>query len=281
MKLLITILLLTISLTLFAGGPWLHQKKSGFFQIQTTLPIGTYNKLFLENNKDITINRAASDYNFQAYLEYGLTNKLNIIASLPYKYIATKDKQDKLTNSTLLPEGNLSGFSNHKVAIKYKLLDKKIKAAVSLQSSLYSNTSDLKKGLSTGYSANSLGLGIHVGKSFSENLYSFIEAGYHNSSHNFSDFFTFSYELGYQLKPKLWTSLFIDIRESFKNGSYQNENLQQTGFYTNNQEYFAYGIKASYELKNKFGFTAATFGAFSGNYVAHLATVSLGVYKKW
>lgn len=281
MKNTILVALLMLSFSIFAGGPWLVKKKSGYFELQSTLPFGTYNTLFLENGQDLNLNREVLDVTFQTYLEYGISDKFNLITALPFKSISTGNAQAVLTNPTLLPEGKLNGFGNYKLGFKYKLADKNIKAALSLQGSFNTAKQDLTTGLATGYSSNFIGLYTHVGKSFSEKLYSFIDLGYNTSTNNFSDYIDIHYELGYQLKKSLWTALTFDIRESTKNGSYLNENLRQTGFYTNNQEYFSYGVKASYELKNKMGFTAATFGAFSGNFVSHLATVSLGVYKKW
>ena len=279
-NLLLVIVLMPI-ITL-AGGPWLTQKKSGFFQLQTTLPVGAYSDLFLANNKDLELKRTVLDYNFQAYLEYGLTDKINLISILPFKYISTGDSLNNLSNSTLLPKGELSGLSNYKLALKYRLSNKKIKAAISLQSSFNTVSKDLEKGLITGFASNSIGLYTHFGKSFlNGKIYSFIEGGANITSNNFSDFYEIHYELGYQLKPSLWAVLTLDLKESLKNGSYTNKNLRQTGFYTNDQEYFAYGLKLAYELKSKIGFTFASFGAFSGNYVAKISTFSIGVYKKW
>jgi hypothetical protein len=264
-----------------AGGPWLSKKKSGFLQFQSTFPGGAYSKLFLENGDNLNLNRDILDYNFQIYLEYGITDKLNIITTLPYKYISSRNNGNDLTNNNLLSNGNLSGLGNYKLALKYKLSNKKLKAALSIQSSFNTVSKDLEKGLITGYASNSIGLYTHIGKSFSSKLYSFAEGGINVSGNSFSNFYEIHYELGYQLKPSFWTVLTFDVRESLKDGSFKDNNLRQTGFYTNNQEYFAYGLKIAYELKNKIGFTAATFGAFSGNYVAKISTFSIGLYKKW
>ena len=281
MRNLFALLFICFCATSFAGGPWLQPAKSGFFQVQATLPVGTYNRLFLSNNKQLDLNREVTDMNFQAYLEYGITDKINIVTVLPYKYISTGATQSTLTNPTLLPSGKLSGFSNYKLALKYRVSDKNYKIAISIQSSFNSTTQDLEKGLVTGYQTNSIGLYGHIGKGFSENFYSFIEGGFNSVSNNFSDFYEIHYEIGYQFKPSFWGAFTLDLRETLRNGNYRNENLRQTGFYTNNQEYFAFGLKTSYELKNKIGFNAAFFGAFSGNYVAYLSTYSIGIYKKW
>lgn len=281
MKIYILLLLLIFSLISYAGGPWSNKKKSGFFQVQSTFPAGGYNRLFLEKNGESILNRPVLDYTFQAYIEYGITDKLDIISTLPYKYVSTGSLDENIVDSLVLEEGSLSGLSNYKLGFKYQILNEKLKIAISLQSSLNTISTELKKGLATGYDANSYGFYTHLGTSFSSKTYSFIDLGINKMSNGFSDFIDIHYELGYQIKPSLWTAFTLDLRESLKNGTTSTPNLEQTGLYTNNQEYFAFGLKASYELENKIGFTAATFGAFSGNYVAKISTFSIGIYKKW
>ena len=277
MRFIILTIIFINSFSVSAGGPWLNKKKEGFFQLQSTFPASAYNRLFLENGKESILNRSVLDYTVQAYLEYGLTDKLDLISILPYKFVSTASSSD--TSHTL--NGTLNGLSNYKLGFKYQLSDKNIKIATSIQSSFNSISKDLEKGLITGYDANSVGLYFHIGKGFSQNIYSFIDLGANIVGNDFSDYIDIHYELGYQIKPSLWAAFTLDLRESLKNGSYSNNNLKQTGLYTNNQEYFAFGIKASYELKNKIGFNIASFGAFSGNYVAKISTFSLGIYKKW
>ncbi|MGB0882518.1 MAG: hypothetical protein ACPGSO_06160 [Vicingaceae bacterium] len=281
MKTITLTLFSLISFSLVAGGPWLNKKKSGFFQVQSTFPASSYNLLFLENGKEASLKRGVLDYTFQAYLEYGLTDKIDIISSLPYKVVSTSSFLNNTPDSLALKEGNLNGLGNYKIGIKHQLINKKILIATSIVSNLNTITEQSEKGLTTGYNANSIGAYLHVGKSFSAKTYSFLDVGINAMSNDFSSYLDVHYEIGYQVKNSLWTALTFDVRESFKDGNYHNPNLKETGLYTNDQEYFAYGLKASYELKNKIGFTAATFGAFSGNYVAKVATFSIGVYKKW
>jgi hypothetical protein len=277
MRFTILILIYIFSNSVFAGGPWLNKKKEGFFQLQSTFPGGAYNRLFLENGKELELNTSVLDYTIQAYLEYGITDKLNLISTLPFKYVSTSSK----SSLNLLPDGNLSGLGNYKLGVKYRISDKNLKIATSVQSSLKTISKDLDKGLITGYDANTVGAYFHIGKGFSQNIYSFLDVGINIMSNNFNDYLDIHYELGYQIKPSLWTAFTLDLRESITNESYIVENLRQTALYTNNQEYFAFGFKGSYEFKNKIGFTAATFGAFSGNYVAKISTFSVGIYKKW
>jgi hypothetical protein len=281
MKILSLTIFFIYTSTLFAGGPWLNKKGSGFFQIQSTFPTSAYSILFLENGKELNLQRPVLDFTYQAYLEYGISNKFDIIASLPYKIVSTQAVSKNAFASDTLPNGSINGLGNSKFGLKYQLMNKGLKLATSIQTSFNTVRQDLEKGLITGYAANSIGFYMHMGKGFNKNLYSFLDIGVNKMSNNFSPYLEMHYELGYQVKPSFWTAFTLDLRDSFYGGTYTNSNLKQTGLYTNNQEYFAFGIKASYELKNKIGFTAATFGAFSGNYVAKISTFSIGIYKKW
>lgn len=281
MKILSLAILLICTSTLFAGGPWLNKKGKGFFQVQSTFPTSAYSILFLEDGKDLNLQRSVLDFTYQAYLEYGISNKFDLIVTLPYKTVSTQVVSKNALASDTLPNGSLKGIGNPKLGLKYQLINKGLKLATSIQTSFNTVSQVLEKGLITGYAANTIGLYMHIGKGFNKNLYSFLDAGVNKMSNNFSAYFDAHFELGYQVKPSLWTAFTLDLRDSFNDGSYKNLNLRQTGLYTNNQEYFAFGFKASYELKNKIGFTAATFGAFSGNYVAKIPTFSIGIYKKW
>jgi len=281
MKTLFLSLFLTTPFLSSAGGPWLKKKNTGFFQLQTTLPVGNFNRLFLENNQEVKLNRSILDYTYQVYLEYGLSDNINIISTLPFKQISTGNRGSETVNPEILPKGNLSGIGNYKIALKYNLSDKKVKSAITLQSSLKTNSKKIESGLITGYDANSFGPYLSIGGSFSQKLYSYIETGINFYSNNFSNTIEVHYELGYQINSSLWAVLTFDMRESLKNGSYRNKNLRQTGFYTNNQEFVSPGLKINYKLKNEFGLSIATYAGFSGNYVGKIGMFSLGIYKKW
>ncbi len=283
MRILVTIVILFVSSLAFAGGPWLLQKKGGFLQVQSTFPTGTYKRIFLENNQDLDLRREVWDVNLQGYLEYGLSDKFNLIAIVPLKYVATgaPTLQTFAADPDLLPEEQLLGFGNLQFRLKYRLSDKKVKAAVSLYSSLNNVDARLNAGLVTGYLASSIGLYGHVGGSLSDNWYTFLEAGYNVPDNGFSQFIEGNYELGHQVKKNWWVVFTMGLRASMKTGSFVNDNLRQTALYTNDQEYFSFGGKTSYEWESKWGVNFAIHGAFSGHYVAHIPTMSVGVFRKW
>lgn len=281
MKLILFVLFSLSSIASFCGGPWVPEKKSGFFQLQTNLPLGPTERLFLEKGNELKIERDVYDLTFQAYMEYGIANKTAIVLNVPYKLVSAKDATPYAPLNPMLQAGTLTGLGNTGLTIKRSLCTDKFNAAISLQGLFDTGTEALEKGLATAFLTNSIGLYLHAGKSFSEKWYSFIEGGYNMRSNGFSDYVEVHYELGHRVSEPLWLSFVVDYKESIKNGNFNNVNLRRTGLFTNDQEYFAYGIKGAYEINNGFGINAATFGAFSGNYSAKVATINLGFFKKW
>lgn len=268
-----------------AGGPWVLGKKKGYFQLQATLPIGSYSTLFHRDGlkRDIYLNRGVIDTHFQAYLEYGLTDKLTIISNLPFKYVATSDKlnsNSRIAFDEQLESGSLTALANPSVTLKHQLFNKKWVGAISAKYEFNASSQDLEKGLSTGYQAGAVSSFLHVGRSLEGNAYFFMEAGGTVRGNDYSDEIELITEIGKKMGG-LWTAFVLDYKKSQRNGDRVNPFLDQTGLYTNNQEFFAFGAKLARDLKNNNGINFSTFGAFSGHKVAHLASVNVGWYKKW
>jgi len=278
---IITFLVLLFAISVFAGGPWTAGKKHGFAQIQATFPIRPYNKLFLYDGSTLELNRGVTDVSVQAYLEYGLGDKLSIVAAIPYKFVSTDNDINTDAEMPLLSEGSLSGFGNFEFALKYQFLDRFFVSSFSIKADFNTGKQDIAKGLTTGFDASGYSLFWYFGKGFSSRFYSFFETGYTLRTNDYSDNIRLMIETGYMPANDFWLALVFDFKKSMYNGNYYDENLRQTGLYTNNQEFFAYGLKASYELKSKIGFSASTFGALWGNYVAHSITINIGIYQKW
>jgi len=282
-KVLMYTFLLCISIPSIAQGPWTQKKGQAFLQFQSILPAYPYKSLlngrFINDQQDINRRAFNSDYSF--YLEYGLSNRLDVITSLPFKYISTGELTDAQPFDNLLEEGSLFGLSNPRVALRYGLLDKKVNVAVSLQTSWNTISKDLDKGLATGFDASSVGLMAHIGRS-KEKHYGFLELGYHKYTNDFSDVLEINLEHGWTLGQKWNLALALNARHSLENGSYRNENLEQTGFYPNNQEWAAISAKIAYEMSNGFGLSLAIpLVPIKFKYVGFNGTIGLGIYKKF
>ena len=281
-KITILLMLLLLGATqAFSGGPWLQQKKHAFVQAQTVYPIYSYSSLLMGTFRDIEgINRRTFNSDFGVYAEIGISDKLNIITKIPFKYVRTGDLTDQLYFDNLLPEGNLFGLSNYEFDLKYQLMNKGVAMAISLNSSWNTASFDLDKGLATGYDANSIGMTFHVGRG-AEKHYGFAEIGYQVFGNDFSDMLEFRVEHGWKLNSKMYAAAALDVLYSMDNGDYFNENLTQTGLYPNNQEWAVIFAKVSYEGESGWGANAALpLVPIYLRYVGFNGTLSLGIYKK-
>lgn len=282
-KLCLSIIFLSLGINSKAGGPWLQKKKSGLAQIQLIVPAYSYSSLLMGTfiNETQGINRKVFNLDYSVYLEYGLSDKLDLITTLPFKYVKTGELTNQQHVPNLLPEGDLHGLSNYQLALKYGLIDKKIKVAVSIHSRWNTISKNLDKGLATGFDANSFGIMAHVGRS-SEKHYGFLEVGFHTYTNNFSDVVEINLEHGWILGKRWNLALVLNARHSLENGSYHNENLTQTGLYPNDQSWAAVSGKVAYEKENGWGINAALpLIPIKFKYVGYNGTINLGVFKKF
>lgn len=267
-----------------AGGPWTLPKKSGFVQAQAILPAYQYSKLLngVGISDYIGVNRRTFNSDFGIYAEFGITDKLDIMTNLPFKYISTGELTDSLYNPELLESGSLFGLSNYALAFKYGLIDKNFKLAVSAHARFNTVARDLDRGLITGFDANAFGLVAHLGGSFGKKSYGFLEAGFMKYTNNFSDAVEIRAEYGTKLGEHFNLSFTLDARHALKNGAYYNANLAQTGFYPNDQSWAAISGKINYELDNGVGFNFATpLVPIRFSRVGFNGTLGIGIYKKW
>jgi hypothetical protein len=269
-----------------AQSPWLHKKKDGYIQVQGILPAYQYNStlngFFVSDVQ--AVNRETFNSDYSIYLEYGILDNLNLISTLPFKYVSTGNlttTENELPFDDVLEEGSLSGLGNYSFALKYGLGGKKANFAVSLDTRWNTISQDLEKGLSTGIDANAFGLVLHAGRGNSKH-YGFAAVGFYKYTNSYSDAVEINVEHGWKLKERWNLALTLNGRFSLSNGSYFNENLDQTGLYPNDQEWLAISAKAAYELKNGFGLNAAfPLVPIYFNRVGFNGTFAMGLYKKF
>lgn len=280
-KIALLIVVAALSFPTFAGGPWLYKKGSGFLQFQAIPQVIAYDRIFLGTRSDwLDINRPVYGLDLGVYGEYGLTDRLNIMAHLPFKYVATGDQAETLHNPNLLDQGSLVGLSNVGLALKYGLLDKGFKLAISAQARFNTASKELDKGLATGFLSNSFGVYLHAGGSWGKRWYTFVEAGVNAATNDYSNFIQGHVEVGYQISQRLSAALTLDIRNSLQDGSFMNENLQQTALFENDQEWIGSGVKFTYDTGKGWGYNFGTaLVPLKVDGIGFAGTLTAGVYK--
>ena len=269
-------LLLLFLTTLFLYGktqsPWVSSENGYYFQFAyNTIP--EYNSLFNGKEEAFQTSRYIQDKTIQLYGEYGITDNITIIASIPYK---------------LLRSGKLNPnveFNLYKISLKHKLLDKKWVASGQLRIELPAAiSSGIESGLMPGYDAFSFAPIVSIGRGWNK-FYGYYWLSGIVRSNNYSDYLNSGLEGGWRPFKGFWFIVYSEILHSFKNGSRELPPPEkQFGLYSNDLEYFSYGFKILYEFNinagNKLGFIAQAAGSFSGFAVAHSPLLSLGIYLK-
>ncbi len=276
---LIVVLLLAIMNSLYSQSAWVKPKGELYSQLSFN-DISNYTRVFNKNGNDFYPSRAITDRTIQWYTEYGLTNKITVLTSVPYKLIKTGKLVPESTYLITINKGTHYAFGNISAAMRYKLPSKKYAISTQLQVELPTSVYREFTGTRSGIGAYTIIPTIAFGKG-KENLFFQFYTGVFLRTNNYSNGFKLYLEGGKRFFDQLWAIGFVDIVDSFEDGSIiaPIKNLE-TFLYLNNSEYVGFGIKIIEELNPKFGITAAFGGAFSAHLEAHKASINFGVYYK-
>ncbi len=279
MKNIIKIVLLFISISAFAQGPWTKEKGAFYTQLSfTTIP--SYNTLF--GDPEYKLQRNITDNTLQFYGEYGLSEKTTLLVNLPLKLIKTEGFNNDANNVfTQIEESSTTALGNIEIGIKHNFYKKDWLLSGQLSVEANTGSFDNNTGIRTGYDAFTFTPLFLSGKSFGNSyLQTFIGANIRTN--NYSSNIKFGGEYGGKISKKIWLIGFLDISKSFKNGDVVLPVSNQiTGLYVDDQEYGIVGVKAIGEFSNNFGVTASLPAAFFGNNVAKQIALSFGIYKKF
>jgi|GEM_PF-779431 len=264
------------------NGPWTPHQAGGF--LSGTFSYWGYDRVQLMNDTARTGNllRPVTDMTVQIKAVYGATNRVSIFAAVPIKIISTsKSFSDEADFSDTLPAGRITGLGNVIAGVKYKFYHKKWVMAASLHGEMKTGQFDSKTGLRTAYDAWGVVPMFHIGRSWKEKYYFFLDLGGAWRSDNYSGDWRIGAEGGAFLFKALWLRLNLDSRRSFRNGSFSHPNNMQTSLYVNDQEWLAIRFQAEYQHPVGFGLLAGISGYVAGNNIAAAPYYYGGVYYKW
>jgi hypothetical protein len=256
-----------------AQSPWTKEQGKAYVQVGVS---GIFYDQAEIDGKTIDLNADYSDITTQLYVEYGLTNQLEAQLILPYKFA---NVDSNLNSNT----ADLSGLGNITMGLKYKVYDNNWKISTGLQYVANSITTGVGingNNLTTGFAANTLIPYITAGTSNGK-WYYFGNIGYGYMSNDYSDYFKFDAELGYNIVPKGHLILAMNTKNVVSKEKAFNNNNSQWPSYLDRQTYNALGLKFNYEFKqDKFGANVAVFGAFGNDNAPLAPSLNFGVYTK-
>ena len=261
-----------------AQSPW-ARSKAGFYAQAGYHFIPRYNVLFGENNTDVVLAREVSEATLQLYGEYGLTRKMTLIASAPYRLMKRSE-----ANPAFLGfkgrAGSLSGIGNVSLALKRQLLSGPLSLAATLRCDLPANRYDSETDLRLGYDAVTITPSLSAGMGFYRS-YWFAYAGYGYRGNSYSHFIDAGFEAGAKLSP-LWLIFFSQWVGPFDNGDISRPpSAFYTGLYTDQQGWLSIGMKGIWEINRFTGFVVSFAGAARAQNVPKSPGIGLAWYFKW
>ncbi len=267
--------ILLFGIITFAQGPWTREKGKFFTQIGFSSI--NYDRINI-NDVNFDTNNNYFDYTIQSYTEYGLTDKIEIQAILPFKYLGYENKNG--TNKQ-----KFGGLGNISLGGKYKIMDKNLKLSAGLLVSLNTIFKDDNEGLRTGFESNTIHPYITLGQGINK-FYYYGNLGFGYMDNGFSDFVRLNLEAGYEVIPKGHLIFVIDLKQPIEDKStfFDNDKFSyfSTANYLDRQAYSAIGIKANYEVvKDKFGVNLGVFGAASSKNIPQAPSINLSTYFKF
>lgn len=280
MKKSIKVLILLFSVSIFAQSPWTKEKGKFYTQLSFSV-IPNYNSVF--GDPDFVTNGEITDRTLQFYGEYGLSNKISLIVSLPFKMISINDYENPAIDcgNNCFENFEESSLGNFEIGLKHNFYNKNW--LISGQFSLEANTGSYNEvsGIRTGIDAYTFTPMLIAGKGFN-NYYIQSYLGTKLRTNDYSSSLKIGGEYGYKVRENLWLIGFVDIEKSFENGDVKLPNINtQNSLYVNNQEYGVFGLKAIGEFSENLGITFGFPFAFFGNNVPKQATPTIGVYSKF
>jgi hypothetical protein len=250
-------ILLTISFLcsnlIVAQQAWTSPKGKFYSQVGFTYLV--YDGYAIANQFDAEpLNRRIVHNSLQGYLQYGITDKLMLTAVAPFSITSSEKIKDPQPAG--LTDGKLNAFSNLQAGLTYKFYEKNgIVASGKINTILPTATKDLTTGLRSGDDSFGVGPSLLAGYGHSK-FFTSAEIGYVYRTNDYSGQSIVNFQIGKFLgKKKKWLGiLHADLRQSAKNGKYNDGNTKYTATYLNNLSYIAYGMKYGYKITPKMMF---------------------------
>ena len=264
------LLALTILITNVSYGQWSKGKNKGYYKLSAwSLNTDQY----YNNTGEIISNNSRTQFNINAYAEYGISEKIDLIGYVP---LYAKASLGAISTSSIgdIDFGlNVGFYKKGNWAISAKLLFglPSGNKAGGTNNSLQTGDGEFNQFLSgaLGYSTRVGGLPVYA-KTY---------VGFNNRTNNFSDEFRFGVESGINLlNHKAWLIGRLDVVQSLKNGSFSNPTIVPGSIFGNNVGYVGIGIEANYYITKKVGVSLGYIGALDGRNIAANPTISGGIF---
>ena len=221
-----------------------------------------------------------NDRTIQLFAQYGISDKLTLQVAVPFKILSTEADLTEFNaiEGNYLETGTLNYFGNIEVGGLYKFIDDK--PMVSISFFVEANTMDYNyfTGLQSGFNSFGFKPGAGVGWGFNKTWFSYYLGG-DLRTNNYSSAILSNLEVGYKPVPYLYAAGDLFVKRSLQAGGDCDCTNTYTSLYLNDQDYFAYALKAGF-IYNDWGLNFGYNGAFSASNLPAEGIITIGLEYK-
>lgn len=269
--------IISITPSVLTAQAWTKSKGKGFYKLDFT-SIKAQN--VFDTKGDILPFRTLGNYTTSFYGEYGVTNKVTVVAYVPF-FVRNVVNQTKgrQTGNIIEPGITNNNFGDTDLGLRFALPIKAFSMSANLIFGLPTGDAKQPDALFTGDGEFNQMLKLSAGAG-GKRWWTQGALGVNNRTKDFSDEFRYDFEVGLKLlNDRLLTILKINGIESFHNGSIQAANA---GLFSNNVEFLGIGPELLYyaNAKRTLGISARVAGAVKGQNVLAAPSVSVGLFAE-
>lgn len=255
---------------------WVSDKGKGFFKLSQSFirtdqfysPAGT--KIPIVTN---------GLYMTSLYAEYGISNRITLVANIPFFTRSTLNEVQFVSGSEGLPGDELNAFGDMDLGFKLGIIRNKpfvLSASLILGIPSGNNSGGETQLLQSGDGEFNQLISLNAGYSISK-VYFGASVGFNNRTRDFSEEFRYGLELGYTPIPSFTALVKMDGVESFQNG----EALGATnGIFSNNTEFITLAPEINYTFYKEYGISANVAIPLRGERILAAPSYSIGLFWK-
>jgi len=221
-------------------------------------------------------------YTVSFYGEHGLTDRLTLVAYVPFYDRITLNRQVGRESGFEFFEGDaVSGIADADLGLRIGLVQNRpTVVSAGFKVGLPLGRDEQENGLLTGDGEWNQTVTLGAGHSFyPAPAYAKAAAGFNNRTRGYSDEVVYLVEGGYTFRQAVTLAVRIQGVASLKNGD--DAVLGGTGgLYANNQQYLAYGLEVGYTHRDAYGISFSVEGATLAENVLAAPAFSVGLFVK-
>jgi hypothetical protein len=279
-RIIIILLLFCLSAnnTSTAGGGWTQPKGKGYFKLDQSMILA--NRYFAPDGNVIDITTIGL-YTTSLYGEYGLTDRITVIAYVPFFVRNTLNTVRFEPSGRENPGDALNAFGDTDIQLQYGFLktDTWVASARILFGIPFGVVGGGESGiLQTGDGEFNQMLRLDLSRPLGNKVWTSAYVGYNNRTNDFSDEWRFGAELGIRFSERNYLQSRVDVVQSTFNGTATP--AEGNSIFANNVEFVSPALELGFQTKKGLGFTLSAAGAFSARNILAAPNIAAGVFYK-